>query len=81
MLELYYGNQLTLRDIGGILGVTESRVCQLHSDAISRLRARCREDERAERASAAPRSLPPARRPARTVPAPYRDDVPSCSAA
>jgi RNA polymerase sigma factor FliA len=41
ILELYYGDELTLRDIGGMLGVTESRVCQLHADAIQRLKADC----------------------------------------
>ena len=39
VLELYYGEQLTLRDIGSVLGVTESRVSQLHTAAIERLRS------------------------------------------
>lgn len=40
LLALYYQEELNLKEIGAVLGVTESRVCQLHSQAISRLRAR-----------------------------------------
>lgn len=40
VMSLYYEQELNLREIGEILGVTESRVCQLHSQAISRLRSR-----------------------------------------
>jgi RNA polymerase sigma factor for flagellar operon FliA len=39
VLALYYQEECTLREIGVILGVSESRVCQLHSDAMHRLRA------------------------------------------
>jgi len=39
MMALYYEQDLNLREIGEVMGVTESRVCQLHSQAISRLRA------------------------------------------
>jgi RNA polymerase sigma factor for flagellar operon FliA len=39
LLSLYYDEELTLREIGAVLDVTQSRVCQLHSQAISRLRA------------------------------------------
>jgi RNA polymerase sigma factor for flagellar operon FliA len=39
ILALYYQEECTLREIGAILGVSESRVCQLHSDAMHRLRA------------------------------------------
>jgi RNA polymerase sigma factor for flagellar operon FliA len=39
MMALYYEQDLNLREIGEIMGVTESRVCQLHSQAIARLRA------------------------------------------
>jgi RNA polymerase sigma factor for flagellar operon FliA len=38
MMALYYEQDLNLREIGDVLGVTESRVCQLHSQAIARLR-------------------------------------------
>ncbi|MCM8596230.1 RNA polymerase sigma factor FliA [Accumulibacter sp.] len=39
-MALYYEQDLNLREIGAVLGVTESRVCQLHSQAVMRLRAR-----------------------------------------
>lgn len=39
MMSLYYEQDLNLREIGEIMGVTESRVCQLHSQAVARLRA------------------------------------------
>jgi RNA polymerase sigma factor for flagellar operon FliA len=39
VLALYYQEECTLREIGAILGVSESRVSQLHSDAMHRLRA------------------------------------------
>jgi RNA polymerase sigma factor for flagellar operon FliA len=39
VMSLYYEEELNLREIGEVLGVTESRVCQLHSQAIARLRA------------------------------------------
>jgi RNA polymerase sigma factor for flagellar operon FliA len=39
MMALYYEQDLNLREIGEVLGVTESRVCQMHSQAIARLRA------------------------------------------
>lgn len=40
MMALYYEQDLNLREIGEVMGVTESRICQLHSQAISRLRSR-----------------------------------------
>ncbi|MFW3616534.1 RNA polymerase sigma factor FliA [Billgrantia antri] len=40
LMALYYQEELNLKEIGVVLGVTESRVCQLHSQAVSRLRAR-----------------------------------------
>lgn len=39
VMALYYEEELNLKEIGEVLGVTESRVCQLHSQAIARLRA------------------------------------------
>jgi len=39
VLSLYYEQELNLREIGAVLEVSQSRVCQLHSQAIVRLRA------------------------------------------
>lgn len=39
VLALYYGDNLTLREIGTVFEITESRVCQLHAQALRRLRA------------------------------------------
>ena len=38
LLALYYDEELTYREVAKILGVSEPRVCQLHGDAIKRLR-------------------------------------------
>ncbi|MCW3488726.1 sigma-70 family RNA polymerase sigma factor [Dethiobacter alkaliphilus] len=38
LLALYYQEDLTLKEVGLVLGVTESRVCQLHARIITRLR-------------------------------------------
>ncbi|WP_110656221.1 RNA polymerase sigma factor FliA [Salinicola halimionae] len=40
LLGLYYQEELNLKEIGAVLGVSESRVCQLHSQAVARLRSR-----------------------------------------
>lgn len=40
LMSLYYEQDLNLREIGEVLGVTESRVCQLHTQAVARLRVR-----------------------------------------
>ena len=40
VLTLYYYEGLTLGDIGQVLGVTESRVCQIHTKAVFQLRGR-----------------------------------------
>ena len=40
VMGLYYEQDMNLREIGEVLGVSESRVCQLHSQAIARLRSR-----------------------------------------
>lgn len=42
VMALYYDEELNLREIGQVLGVTESRVCQIHGQALHRLRARMR---------------------------------------
>ena len=38
VLTLYYYESLTLAEIGQVLGVTESRVCQIHTKAVLQLR-------------------------------------------
>jgi RNA polymerase sigma factor for flagellar operon FliA len=48
VVTLYYYEELTLREIGEVLGVTESRVSQLHTKAILRLKARLSGASRAE---------------------------------
>jgi RNA polymerase sigma factor for flagellar operon FliA len=40
VMSLYYDDELNLREIGEVLEVTESRVCQLHGQALLRLRGR-----------------------------------------
>ena len=40
VLSLYYERELNLQEIGAVLGVSESRVCQIHGQALVRLRAR-----------------------------------------
>ncbi len=43
-LSLYYEHELNLKEIGEILGVSESRVSQIHSQATHRIKARLRQD-------------------------------------
>ena len=43
VVTLYYFENLTLAEIGKVLGVTESRVCQLHTRAVLRLRGKLQE--------------------------------------
>jgi len=40
VMSLYYDNELNLREIGQVMGVSESRISQIHSQAIIRLQAR-----------------------------------------
>ena len=42
VISLYYYEELTLKEIAGVLNLTESRVCQIHAKAIVRLRAKLR---------------------------------------
>ena len=44
VLNLYYYEELTLKEIGAVLEVTESRICQVHTAAIKRLRKAMRGD-------------------------------------
>lgn len=43
LMGLYYEQELNLKEIGAVLNVSESRVCQLHSQAVGRLRATLKE--------------------------------------
>jgi RNA polymerase sigma factor for flagellar operon FliA len=40
VMSLYYEQELNLKEIGAVLGVSESRICQIHGQAVIRLRAR-----------------------------------------
>lgn len=53
VLSLYYWDELTMKEIGKILGLTEGRVCQLHAQAVLRCKARLQ------------REAPPRRKPGR----------------
>ncbi len=46
VLALYYYENLTLRQIGQILGITESRVCQIHTKAVLQVRSKLGQSER-----------------------------------
>jgi RNA polymerase sigma factor FliA len=43
LISLYYYEELTMKEIGQIMGYTESRISQLHTQAMFRLRGRLRE--------------------------------------
>jgi RNA polymerase sigma factor for flagellar operon FliA len=43
VMSMYYEHDMNLKEIAAVLGVTESRVCQLHSQTIARLRVKLRE--------------------------------------
>jgi RNA polymerase sigma factor for flagellar operon FliA len=42
---LYYFEEMTMREIGDTLGISESRVCQLHSSIVQRLKAKLKEEK------------------------------------
>lgn len=42
VMGMYYEQEMNLREIGAVLGVTESRISQLHSQAVARLRLKLR---------------------------------------
>ena len=42
MMSMYYEHDMNLKEIAAVLGLTESRICQLHSQSIARLRAKMR---------------------------------------
>lgn len=43
VMGMHYEQEMNLREIGEVLGVSESRVCQLHTQAVARLRSRLRD--------------------------------------
>ena len=43
VVTLYYHEELTMKEVGGVLGLTESRVSQLHSQAVLRMKGYLRE--------------------------------------
>ena len=71
VLTMYYYDGMTLTEIGAVLGVTESRVCQIHTKALRQLRSKLadRPDGHDRRATAA---TAPAAPDVRTQPAAAR---------
>jgi RNA polymerase sigma factor for flagellar operon FliA len=43
VLALYYWEELTMQEIGKVLSITESRVCQLHSQAVVKLKSKMKQ--------------------------------------
>lgn len=43
LMSLYYDKEMNLREVGEVLGVSESRVCQLHGQALIRIRVKVRQ--------------------------------------
>jgi RNA polymerase sigma factor FliA len=62
VLALYYQEELTMKEVGAVLGVGESRVSQIHSVAVARLRAALQGSQRTRTAALA--SAVKARKPA-----------------
>ena len=59
VMSLYYDEELNLREIGAVLNVSESRVCQIHSQALLRLKSRMsewRDEEATCKRESGPRS-------------------------
>jgi len=42
---LYYTNEMTMKEIGGVLGINESRVSQIHKSALEKMMVCCRRTE------------------------------------
>ena len=42
VISLYYYEDLNMKEIGNVLGITESRVCQIHTKSVARLRSKLR---------------------------------------
>lgn len=45
MMSLYYGDELNLKEIGEVMGVSESRVSQIHGQALARMRQKAKDWE------------------------------------
>jgi len=43
VMSMYYEHDMSLKEFAAVLGVTENRVCQPHSQSIARLRTRLRD--------------------------------------
>lgn len=43
LMGLYYEQELNFREIAAVMGVTESRICQLHTQAVTRLRSKLKD--------------------------------------
>ena len=43
IMSMYYEHDMNLKEIAAVIGVTESRVCQLHSQSVARLRSKMRD--------------------------------------
>jgi RNA polymerase sigma factor FliA len=71
VLALYYQDEITFKEIGEVLGVTESRVCQIHSESILALRGRLLDEDMAVRLKRRRTRPQPAPAAARLAPA-YR---------
>ncbi len=56
VLSLYYDDELNFKEIGAVLGVSESRVCQLHGQALARVRSRIQESANSGANGPAPES-------------------------
>ena len=69
VLMMYYYDGLTLTEIGDVLGVTESRVCQIHTKALRQLRSKL-----ADRPESAASHTAPTNAPARSVRTRRRDE-------
>jgi RNA polymerase sigma factor for flagellar operon FliA len=65
VLTMYYYDGMTLTEIGSVLGVTESRVCQIHTKALRQLRSRLAERPESPETRPMARSTGPRPRPVR----------------
>jgi RNA polymerase sigma factor for flagellar operon FliA len=68
LLSLYYYEELTMKEIGEIMGYTESRISQLHTQLIQRLRESLQEDLKEEAGTPAGAPEPGSVGPGRPVP-------------